>query len=146
VKDQIFNFCPVYLEPMEGVLVFNATFNNISVISWRSVLLVVETVAPGEKGYLEYKYWFIWRVKTKWVGKKMYIPLYFLYSMPPTSSDTFKYLHTNCRGICVAHILEEFETFRNLLVIFQQSVQYFLAHLIQSVMGTSALFIGTAAM
>ena len=30
------------------IMVFNATFNNISVISWRSVLLVVETVAPGE--------------------------------------------------------------------------------------------------
>ena len=26
-----------------GFMVFNATFNNISVISWRSVLLVVET-------------------------------------------------------------------------------------------------------
>jgi hypothetical protein len=26
-----------------GVMVFNATFNNISAISWRSVLLVVET-------------------------------------------------------------------------------------------------------
>jgi hypothetical protein len=26
----------------------NATFNNISVISWRSVLLVEETGAPGE--------------------------------------------------------------------------------------------------
>jgi hypothetical protein len=30
-------------------MVFNATFNNISVISWRSVLLVEETGAPGEK-------------------------------------------------------------------------------------------------
>jgi len=30
------------------VLVFNATFNNISVISWRSVLLVEETGVPGE--------------------------------------------------------------------------------------------------
>ena len=29
-------------------MVFNATFNNISVISWRSVLLVVETGVPGE--------------------------------------------------------------------------------------------------
>ena len=29
-------------------MVFNATFNNISVISWRSVLLVDETVVPGE--------------------------------------------------------------------------------------------------
>jgi hypothetical protein len=30
------------------VMVFDATFNNISVISWRSVLLVEETGVPGE--------------------------------------------------------------------------------------------------
>jgi hypothetical protein len=29
-------------------MVFNATFNNISVISWRSVLLVKESGVPGE--------------------------------------------------------------------------------------------------
>jgi hypothetical protein len=29
-------------------MVFNATFNNISVISWTSVLLVEETRVPGE--------------------------------------------------------------------------------------------------
>jgi hypothetical protein len=29
-------------------MVFNATFNNISVISWQSVLLVEETEVPGE--------------------------------------------------------------------------------------------------
>jgi hypothetical protein len=29
-------------------LVFNATFDNISAISWRSVLLVEETGVPGE--------------------------------------------------------------------------------------------------
>jgi len=29
-------------------MVFNATFNNISVISWRSVLLVEETGGLGE--------------------------------------------------------------------------------------------------
>jgi hypothetical protein len=29
-------------------VVFNATFNTISVISWRSVLLVEETRLPGE--------------------------------------------------------------------------------------------------
>jgi hypothetical protein len=29
------------------LMVFNATFNNISVISWRSVLLVEETGGPG---------------------------------------------------------------------------------------------------
>jgi hypothetical protein len=30
------------------VMVFNATFNNISAISWQSVLLVEETGVPGE--------------------------------------------------------------------------------------------------
>jgi hypothetical protein len=34
---------------MVGFMVFNATFNNISVISWRSVLLVDETGGSGEK-------------------------------------------------------------------------------------------------
>jgi len=29
-------------------MVLNATFNNISVISWQSVLLVKETTVPGE--------------------------------------------------------------------------------------------------
>jgi len=29
-------------------MVFNATFNNIWVMSWRSVLLVEETGVPGE--------------------------------------------------------------------------------------------------
>ena len=31
-----------------GFMVFNATVNNISVISWRSALLVEETGVPGE--------------------------------------------------------------------------------------------------
>jgi hypothetical protein len=30
------------------IIVFNATFNNISIISWRSVLLIEETGVPGE--------------------------------------------------------------------------------------------------
>jgi hypothetical protein len=34
--------------PRFWFMVFNATFNNISVISWRSVLLVEETGVPGE--------------------------------------------------------------------------------------------------
>ena len=33
---------------MVWFIVFNATFNNISVISWRSVLLVDQTGVPGE--------------------------------------------------------------------------------------------------
>jgi len=35
--------CSVY-----RFMVFNATFNNISVISWQSVLLVEETAVLGE--------------------------------------------------------------------------------------------------
>jgi hypothetical protein len=31
-----------------SLVVFNATFNNISVISWRSVLMVEETGVSGE--------------------------------------------------------------------------------------------------
>jgi hypothetical protein len=33
-------------------MVFNATFNNISGISWQSVLLVEETGVPGENHQL----------------------------------------------------------------------------------------------
>jgi len=36
------------LSGLVGFMVFNATFNNISVISWRSVILVVETGVPVE--------------------------------------------------------------------------------------------------
>jgi len=31
-----------------GLMVFNTTFNNISVISWRSVLLMEETRVPRD--------------------------------------------------------------------------------------------------
>jgi hypothetical protein len=33
---------------LNRVMVFNATFNNISVISWQSVLLMKETGVAGE--------------------------------------------------------------------------------------------------
>ena len=33
-------------------MVFNATFNNISVISWRSIVLMEETGIPGENADL----------------------------------------------------------------------------------------------
>ena len=36
------------LLPIRWFMVFNATFNNISVIWWQSVLLVEETEVPGE--------------------------------------------------------------------------------------------------
>jgi hypothetical protein len=39
------------------VMVFKATFNNISVISWRSVLLVEETGVPGENHQTVASHW-----------------------------------------------------------------------------------------
>ena len=42
------------------VTVFNATFNNISVISWRSVLLVEETGVPGENHRPASSHWQTW--------------------------------------------------------------------------------------
>jgi hypothetical protein len=39
------------------VMVLNATFNNTSVISWQSVLLVVETAIPGEKHRAVASHW-----------------------------------------------------------------------------------------
>jgi len=38
---------------MIRVIVFNVTFNNISVISWQSVLLVEETRVPGENWFIK---------------------------------------------------------------------------------------------
>jgi hypothetical protein len=38
-------------------MVFNATFNNISVISWRSVLLVEKTGVPGENYFSVANQW-----------------------------------------------------------------------------------------
>ena len=46
IKDR-YIFC-VDLQFGFGFMVFNATFNNISVILWRSVLFVEETRVPGE--------------------------------------------------------------------------------------------------
>jgi hypothetical protein len=43
IKDKRRGFCLFVC-----LMVLNATFNNISVISWRSVLLVEETGGPGE--------------------------------------------------------------------------------------------------
>jgi len=43
-------------------MVLNATFNNISVISWRSVLLVEETEVPGYPIML-YRVHFAWTEK-----------------------------------------------------------------------------------
>ena len=49
----VFIYCVYYVNSrlcnsVNYLMVFNATFNNMSVISWRSILLVEETEGPGE--------------------------------------------------------------------------------------------------
>jgi hypothetical protein len=44
-----FNQMTILIRVCVIAMVFNATFNNISDISWRSVLLVEETGEPGKK-------------------------------------------------------------------------------------------------
>ena len=42
-------YCLLYFKMFSiMVMVFNATFSNISVMSWRSILLVEQTGIPGE--------------------------------------------------------------------------------------------------
>jgi hypothetical protein len=57
-------------------MVFNATFINISVISWRSVLLVEETGVPGEnqicrKSLTNFITIMLYRVHLAWTGFKL---------------------------------------------------------------------------
>jgi hypothetical protein len=40
-------------------MLFNATFNNISVISWRSVLLAEEAGMPVDNSWLELLYLYL---------------------------------------------------------------------------------------
>ena len=47
IEQALLHSWSVYLF-MVRVIVFNTTFNNISVISWQSVLLVEKTGVPGE--------------------------------------------------------------------------------------------------
>jgi len=39
------------------IMVYNATFNNISVISWRSVLLIGKTGVPKENHWPAASHW-----------------------------------------------------------------------------------------
>ena len=59
-------------------MMFNATFNNISAISWRSVLLVEETRVPGENYWPFVSHWqtyhiMLYRWHLAWVGFELTI-------------------------------------------------------------------------
>jgi len=43
-----------------GVMVFNTTFNNISVISWQSILLVEANGVPGKNHRKSLTNWIMW--------------------------------------------------------------------------------------
>jgi len=52
--------CKILVEAGISVMVFKATFNNISVISWLSVLLVEEAGVPGENHRPVASHWQTW--------------------------------------------------------------------------------------
>ena len=68
------------LVSLVGFIVFNATFNNISAISWRSVLLVEETGVPGknQRSVTSLSHWqtlshiMLYRVYLAMLGKDNY--------------------------------------------------------------------------
>jgi hypothetical protein len=56
-------------------MVLNATFNNISVMSWRSVLLMVETRGPGENHRPVVSHWQTLSHTSPWMGVEPTTPL-----------------------------------------------------------------------
>jgi hypothetical protein len=69
-------------------MVFNATLNNISVISWRTVLLVEETGVPGETTDLPQvtdKLMMLYLIHLGWTGFQLI---------------TLVVIGTDCMGIC----------------------------------------------
>ena len=76
-------------------MVFNATFNNISVISWRSVLLVEETRVPGETHPPVASHW-------QTLSHKV---LSTTYTTPLTGFEltTLVVIGTDCTGNCISN-------------------------------------------
>ena len=80
VSSQFWHSQPAIVLVWFGFMVFNATFNNISVVSWPSVLLVEETGVPGAnhwpvvshscfKIFLHHFFYLLgWREVMPWLG------------------------------------------------------------------------------
>jgi hypothetical protein len=69
-------------------MVFNATFNNILVISWRSVLLVEVTRVPRENHWPAASHWQLYHIMlytSSWAGLKL---------------TTLMVIGTDCMGSC----------------------------------------------
>jgi hypothetical protein len=71
------------------IIVFNVTFNNISAISWRSVLLVEETGVPGENHRSVASHW-------QPLSHNVVVHL----AMTGFELTTLVVIGTDCRGTC----------------------------------------------
>ena len=71
-------------------MVFNATFNNISLISWQSVLLVEETGVPGENHWPATSHW-------KALSHKVVLSRHLL----SVICTTLVVIGTDCTGSCI---------------------------------------------
>ena len=74
------------------LMVFNATFNNISVISWRSVLLMEEAEGPRENHWPEW-------VKLQ-VTDKLYLIMLYTSPWSRVELTTSVVIGTDCIGSC----------------------------------------------
>ena len=70
---KLYKLLSIIKRPLEGrIMVFNATINNISVISCRSVLLVEETGVPGENSRHATSQWQLYHIMLyQWMGFKL---------------------------------------------------------------------------
>ena len=68
-------------------MMFNATFNNISVISWRAVWLVKETWIPGENYHYHIM---LYQVHLDWAGFEL---------------TTLVVIGTDCIGSCISNLI-----------------------------------------
>ena len=116
------------------LMVFNATFNNISVtctgISWRSVLLVDETGGPGENHWLVANHW------QTWSHNVVYLP------WSRFKLTTSVVIGTDCIGSCkfnyhtitttMAPILQNKNYIEYIYCIWRISPYYFLTAILHS--------------
>ena len=95
-------------------MVFNATFNIISVISWRSVLLMEETGVPGENHRPVANHWQTWSLNVVFSTHRLSRVRFFKNHWP------FSLEHTRpccCKDVYNQHILQE-SLWRWIVIVF----------------------------